>query len=384
MLNKNFVINKKSVMVSMMFNLVIIVVIWWSLVACNATSISETKMTQEPITTEFTTSDSVSEDTSAIQIGFSESYDGNTFRQSLIASVEKAATQAKADGLIADFSMMVGEEQTGHIQDFISAGYNAIVINPGSSTELNSVIKLACEAGIVVVIYDQSITDPKCAYIINVIWTNYGAVQANYIGERLNGKGNILEVRGIKGSAADVDISASIYAGLARFPELKVVGAVHGNWTQSIAQEAVTYILPSLPDIDAVVTQGGDGYGIAAAFSATDRAAPIIIMGNRYAELKWWQEQRDANGYSTISASATPGIGVVAFWTAQQILAGKEVPKFIEMPLLVIEEDNLDAWLSTIKEGGVATGDYTLEWTVELISANFTKTPLPSIQIPGN
>ncbi|MFN8456431.1 MAG: hypothetical protein U0401_17480 [Anaerolineae bacterium] len=109
---------------------------------------------------------------------------------------------------------------------------------------------------------------------------------------------------------------------------------------------------------------------------------PIIIMGNRYDELKWWQEQRAKNGYHTISASATPGISALAMWTAQQILAGKEVPKFVEAPLLVIEEKNLATWLAVTPEGGVADGDYTLEYTVNLIDANTNGTPLPDVPLP--
>ena len=228
--------------------------------------------------------------------------------------------------------------------------------------------------------FDNEVTEP-CSYTVNTIWNHYGALQGNYIGTRLD-QGNILEVRGAQGTTGDTDISAAIQSALAQFPTLQVVGSVHGNWTQSIAQEAVSAALPTLPAIDAVVTQGGDGYGTAVAFSSSDRPMPIIIMGNRYDELKWWQEQRDSNGYQTISASATPGMSAVAFWTAQQLLAGKEVPKFIELPVLVIEEENLDDWLSITPKNGVANANYTLEWTTELINAHINDLPLPTPPLP--
>lgn len=324
-------------------------------------------------------------DTSTARIAFSNSFAENSFRQGTITAFQKAATQAKAAGLLADFTIVSANgdpvQQANQIQTMISEQYEAIIINPASPTALNQVIKSACAAGIVVVVFDSQVTEP-CVYTVTYVWANYGAVQGNYVGGRLNGRGNVLEVRGAKGSTSDTDISAATKAALARFPDVKVVASVYAKWTQTIAQQEVAAILPALPRIDAVVTQGGDGYGVALAFAATHRPMPIIIMGNRYDELKWWQEQWAKNGYHTISASATPGISALAMWTAQQILAGKEVPKFVEAPLLVIEEKNLATWLAVTPEGGVADGDYTLEYTVNLIDANTNGTPLPDVPLP--
>ena len=66
-------------------------------------------------------------------------------------------------------------------------------------------------------------------------------------------------------------------------------------------------------------------------------------MGNRQDELAWWKEQKDANGYETMSVSIAPGVSTLAFWVAQQILDGKEVPKDLIVPFLRIDQDNLEA-----------------------------------------
>lgn len=346
---------------------------------------------KEPIAQESATTNSdgtgiVTGDTSDMKIALSMSFvEGSSFRQAQVESFETAATTAQEQGLLSDFTVLDAggntEKQTEQIQELIDEKYDAILINPNSVSDLNEVVKSACNAGIIMIDFDNEVTEP-CTYTINTIWNHYGAVQGNYIGRRLT-TAQILEIRGAKGATADTDISAAIHASLAQFPGLQVVDAVHGNWTQETAHEAVTQILPSLPKIDAVVTQGGDGYGTALAFAQSDRPMPIIMMGNRYDELKWWQEQREATGYKTISASATPGISAVALWTAQQIFAGKEVPKFLEIPILVIEEENLDVWLSVTPEGGVANADYTLEWTLKLIEAHINDTPIPPPPVPN-
>jgi ribose transport system substrate-binding protein len=129
-----------------------------------------------------------------------------------------------------------------------------------------------------------------------------------------------------------------------------------------VAQRAVAGVLPSLPEgIVGVVTQGGDGYGAAQAFAAAGRDTPLIIMGNRQDELQWWKEQKDASQYETMSVSIAPGVSTLAFWVAQQILDGQEVPKDLVVPFLRIDQANLEQNLETTEKGGVANVEYTLE-----------------------
>ena len=84
---------------------------------------------------------------------------------------------------------------------------------------------------------------------------------------------------------------------------------MEGDWDEATSQKAVSSVLSSLPDVVGVVDQGGDGYGAAEAFKAAGRAEPVIVMGNRQAELAWWQQQHTANGYTTWSVKLRAGHG---------------------------------------------------------------------------
>ncbi len=302
-------------------------------------------------------------ETSAKKIALSNNYAGNSWRQAMLTSWEKITGPAVADGTVAAADAFTtaenqATEQAAQIQNMILQGYDAIVINAASPTALNGAVKEACDAGIVVVSFDGIVTEP-CAWRIAVDFKEMGRSQVEYLAGVLPEGGNLLEIRGLAGVFVDDEISAGIHEGVAQFPQFSIAGSVHGDWAQDVAQKAVAGILPSLPDLVGVVTQGGDGYGAAQAIAATDRAMPVIVMGNREDELKWWKEQKDANGYTTMSVSIAPGVSTLAFWVAQQVLDGKEVPKDLTVPFLRIDQDNLEANLATTQAGGVANVEYS-------------------------
>jgi ribose transport system substrate-binding protein len=232
-------------------------------------------------------------------------------------------------------------------------------INAASPDALNGAVKEACDAGVTVVSFDGIVTEP-CAWRIAGDFKQMGKDEVLYLKDKMPNGGNLLEIRGLAGVFVDDEISKGIHEGVAENPQFKIVGSVHGDWDQAKAQAAVAGILPSLPEIAAVVTQGGDGYGAAQAFAAAGRPTPLIIMGNREDELKWWKEQKDANGYETMSVSIAPGVSTLAFWVAQMILDGKDVPKDLVVPFLRIDQANLEANLATTEKGGVANVEYSL------------------------
>ncbi|MCB1486376.1 MAG: substrate-binding domain-containing protein, partial [Bauldia sp.] len=262
-------------------------------------------------------------DTSDKKIALSNNYAGNSWRQAMLRSWEKVTGQAVADGVVASADAFTTAEnqvteQAAQIQNMILEGYDAIVLNAASPEGLNGAVQEACDAGIVVVSFDGIVTAP-CAWRVAVDFKQMGKDEVLYLADKMPDGGKLLEIRGLAGVFVDDEISKGIHEGVDENSQFEIVGSVHGDWAQDVAQKAVAGILPSLPeDIVAVVTQGGDGYGAAQAFKAAGRDVPVIIMGNREDELKWWKEQKDANGYETMSVSIAPGVSTLAFWVAQQ------------------------------------------------------------------
>lgn len=312
-------------------------------------------------------------ETSDKRIALSNNYAGNSWRQAMLESWDRITAEAVEAGIVAEADSFTtaenqATEQAAQIQNMILQGYDAIVLNAASPTALNGAVKEACDAGITVVSFDGIVTEP-CAWRIAVDFRGMGAAQIDYLASRLPDGGNLLEIRGLAGVSVDDEIHGGIAEGVEANDQFTVAGAVNGDWAQDVAQRAVAGVLPSLPEIVGVVTQGGDGYGAAQAFAAAGRPTPIIIMGNRQDELAWWAEQRDDNGYETMSMSIAPGVATLAFWVAQKILDGEQVPKELNVPILEVTQDTLDEALQATPEGGVTSIDYTEDDAMGVIKA---------------
>ncbi len=316
-------------------------------------------------------SSAMAADTAKKKIALSNNYAGNSWRQAMLKSWDKVTKDAVAKGVVAQApSFTTAEnqatEQAAQIQNMILQGFDAIVLNAASPTALNGAVKKACDAGIVVVSFDGIVTEP-CAYRIAVDFKQLGEMQIDYFASR-GLKGNLLEVRGLAGVFVDDEIHQGTLNGVKRHPEFKIVGSVHGNWTQTVAQKEVAGILSTLPPVTVVATQGGDGYGAAQAFKAAGRPTPVIFLGNRHDELVWWKEQRDANRYETMSASIAPGSSTFAFWVAQQVLAGAKVPKEMTLPISTVTQKTLDAALKSTEPGGVVNVEYSQKEVIDFIA----------------
>jgi len=316
------------------------------------------------------------------RIAFSKNYAANSWRQQMLRDWQTGVDKAKAAGVIAEAQAFTtnensAAEQAAQIQNLILEGYDAIVLNAASPTALNGAVNLAAAAGIPVVCFDGVVSSPK-AYVINIDFGWYGRNQVEFIAKNLTKTGNLLEIRGLAGTSINDDIHKGIAEGLKKYPGLKVVSEVYGNWDEATAQKAVAGILPSLPKIDAVVDQGGDGYGAVMAFQAAGRPIPMVMMGNRYDEMAIWKELKDKNGYKTWSACSQPAAVQIAMWVAIEVLNGKKVPHLMNINPLEIPQDKLEKFLANTEKGGVAPLYYPQSWAQQLIANVNAGKPAPA------
>ena len=166
----------------------------------------------------------------AVRRGRVEHAAGNGWREEMICSIK---AQALASGQVS--KVVVANRNTdtaGQIEDLrglISAGVNAIIVNPPSDTALNDVIKEATDKGIAVVAVDQGVTAPT-AYVLSNDQENYGYLGAKWLFDKLGGKGNVIYMRGIEGVPADTDRDKGFKRALTEYPNIKVAKETFTGW----------------------------------------------------------------------------------------------------------------------------------------------------------
>ena len=300
-------------------------------------------------------------------VALSNSFIGNSWRKTMVTDLEESKKQALEAGVIDDLKIVNANndtsEQISQIQALILEQPKVLLVDAASPTALNGVIQKACDAGIIVVSYDATVT-AECAYRLSPVWVDAGYAMGSWLFKHMNGTGNVVLVRGVAGT----DVDAGQYEGwqkaLKEYPNIKVVGEVYGDWDDATAQSAIGGIMGTLPQVDGVVTNGG-GYGVAQAFAAAGRPTPTIIIGARGTELDWWRKQRDANGYVTAGWSNGPSIGQAAFWVGVNLAKGVKFPKDINWPLLEITQENLDSYADATPLDSVAQELWTNEMVLE-------------------
>src|SRR6188472_2088562 len=187
-------------------------------------------------------------------IGVSNTLVGNGWREEMICAVK---AQALASGKVSEVKVANRNggpaEQIADIRNLISAGANAIIINPSSASALNSVVAQAAARGVKIVSVDQRITAPQAFNVTND-QVAYGRLGAAWLFKKLGGKGNVVEMRGIAGVPADTDRHKGFQQALKKYPGIKVVKQTFTQWSFAPGGKQMLDILNSGVQVDGVWT----------------------------------------------------------------------------------------------------------------------------------
>src|SRR5947207_10647381 len=209
-------------------------------------------------------------------IGVSDTLVGNGGREEMICSVK---AQAVASGKVSAVKVANRNggpaEQNADLRNLISAGANAIVVNPSSPSALNAVIAQAASRGVKVVSVDQRVTAPE-AYNATNDQVAYGQLGAAWLFKTLHGKGNVVEMRGIAGVPADTDRHTGFRQALKKYPGIKVVKQTFTGWQFANGGKQILDILNSGVKVDGVWTSGIDYTRVTALQTVHKTLVPVV------------------------------------------------------------------------------------------------------------
>lgn len=282
-------------------------------------------------------------------IGYADSYQGNPWRVAVRDELIRLADDFKGEGKVIGFENMVSNndvaQNISNIRALIDKKVDVILSIPESTTGLNDAIEEAYKAGIPFITMAGPVTSP---YAINVT-SNFGVWgydMMNGIGERLNGKGNVLMVEGLAGHPIVLAEGEGFDRALEKYPDIEVIARVNGNWTLSVTKEAVLQVIATHPEpIDAVWTTGSEARVVAEAFKEAGRPIPLITGSLTGDIMGYWKENGD-EGFKFYGFGVLPQYQAeVGFRVAIKMLEGQH-PKLnlINVPLPEVKQEDLPDW----------------------------------------
>lgn len=261
-------------------------------------------------------------------LGVSNTLVGNGWREGMICSIK---AQALRSGRVS--SLRIAHRQTdtaGQIADIrtmISAGVDALIINPSNANALKPIAAQARARGIEVVFIDQYVNAPG-AYNATNDQVAYGRIGAEWLFKKLRGRGNVVEMRGIAGVPADTDRHKGFLQALKKYPRIKVVKSVFTGWQFAPGGKQMLDILNSGQRVNGVWTSGID-YTVVNAFkTAGKRYVPVVGADNfgfiRQVKSRYPRFQ----GAAVTNPSSIGGVGVTV---ALRRLQKQSVPRWVKL-----------------------------------------------------
>lgn len=256
-------------------------------------------------------------------VGVSNALAGNGWREEMICSIKAEALNSGKVSQVVALSKNGGpSDQIQDLQNLISQGVDIIIVNPSDPTKLNEVIGEAKKQGITVVAVDNGVSTKDAAVVTNdqVEW---GRASMEWIAKQINGKGEVLYLRGIQGAQADTDRNEGVQSVLKNYPDIKVKEAYTG-WDNTKAGEIAIQEFTA-KQYDAVWTSGQDFPVVNAIKTAGRKSVPVTGMDN--------------NGFVKMLLDGVPGaivtnpavIGAVGLNVALKIKAGAAADQVIKV-----------------------------------------------------
>lgn len=266
-------------------------------------------------------------------IALSNGYYGNTARVQLAAEVKAYADLPDVKPKIKDLIINnAGEAVAAQIAAFngmVADGVDAILLDSSSLDGLNASIQEAVDQGIVVVAYNDQVSSDQ-VYQVETVGAKYGAAGMQALVDSLDGKGNIVVLRGLAGNAVDAAEAEGFYGVLKNYPDIKVLNESYGKWDDGTAQAIMADLLSRYDNIDGVYTTGGMEQGVVRAYLAANRAF-VPVIGTDTNGFAGMLKQYAGDGLTGFQVSSHLWQSALALQTALDILEGKDVPKFIEV-----------------------------------------------------
>jgi ribose transport system substrate-binding protein len=278
-------------------------------------------------------------------IGMSQCNLGEPWRVQMNTDVKNAAEKHANLQMVFKDAQNDSLKQRAQIEEFVSSKVDLIIVSPKEAAPLTPPVAEAYKKGIPVIVLDRRVLGSEYTSFIGADNKKIGRAAGKWIANRLGGKGNVVELKGLMTSTPGQDRNSGFREGI-KGSNLKIVFEADMKWLEPNARKEMESALATNPKIDLVYGHNDPGaHGAYLAAKAAGREKEMLFVGIDALP----QEGQAYVRQGILGASFEyPTGGREAIDMALDIFAGKTVPKEVTLDSHVFTKDNVDSggeWL---------------------------------------
>jgi ribose transport system substrate-binding protein len=277
-------------------------------------------------------------------IGFSQGTMNHPWRVAMVDGNKKYATEHYPDvDLVVTDGQNQATKQVSDVESLISRGIKVLVISPLQAQALTPIVKQAMEANIPVVTLDRAV-NTKVTCQVGAQNKPIGVEAGKFIAEKLNGKGNVIEVQGTAGASATIDRHDGFREALKDSPGIKVVADQFCDYLREPAVKFVEDMLQRFGpgQLQAIYAHNDEmALGAIKAVEAAGRSKEIVIIGID-GQNSAFQAVKDGKLAATF---VYPFCAPEGIEYAYKIAKGEQVPPVVELKSTQVDPSNIDQYL---------------------------------------
>jgi len=266
------------------------------------------------------------------KIGMVVSTLNNPFFVTMKDGATKKAKELGYDLVVLDSQNDASKERS-NVDDLLQQGVSALIVNPTDSDAVGNSIKAANDKKVPVLTVDRQANQGTVVTHIASDNVKGGKLAADFILEKLGGKGNIVELQGLPGASATRDRGKGFHEGVDGKANVKVVASQAADFDRQKGLNVMQNIMQSTPQFDAVFAHN-DEMALGAVKGLAGKK--VIIVG-----FDGTDDAKKAveSGEMTATVAQQPDLmGSLAVENAVKVVKGETVAKQIPVDLKLIKK----------------------------------------------
>lgn len=262
------------------------------------------------------------------------------------AVIEYARKQGEELGVKVEMTTADNpNKQTNDVEDLITKKVNVMVMLPMETDALTPAADRIKQANIPLVVFDREVANDSYTALVKGDNVGIGTNAAEFLGEQLQGKGNIVIISGPPSSVTTQRIEGFMNVMKEKYPEIKILADQNGEFRKEKGYEVMQNLLQAHSQIDAVYTIDDEmALGAIQAIREAKRSDIKFVTGAGGAK-DFYKEIKEATDLTLATFTYSPLMVKEAVKMAVDIANGKQpAQKDTTLPAEKVSKENVDQY----------------------------------------